>query len=72
MDPEPPQPQWLVQANLLNAAASLSNAESSSSSSLGPVEQDNSSENATTLLQSLIENLDSVLPPVFPYSFLNI
>ncbi|KAH7523904.1 E3 ubiquitin-protein ligase AIP2 [Ziziphus jujuba] len=64
VDPEPPQPQWLVQANLLNAAASLSNAESSSSSSLGPVEQDNSSENATTLLQSLIENLDSVLPPI--------
>lgn len=65
VDREPPQPQWLVQSNLLSAAASMLTAESSHAAA----ESDNTSENATNLLQSLIDNLDTVLPPVFPCSF---
>ncbi|PON31295.1 hypothetical protein TorRG33x02_358180, partial [Trema orientale] len=61
VDPEPPQPQWLVQSNLLNAAASLLPAESSSQAA---VENGNASDTtASTLIQSLIENLDDILIP---------
>lgn len=65
VDREPPQPQWLVQSNLLSAAASMFTAESSQAAA----ESDNTSESATNLLQSLIDNLDTVLPPVFTCSF---
>lgn len=78
VDPEPPQPQWLVQSNLLTAAAAaLSNAESSQ----GPAENSNTSENATNILQALIENLDNAVDGVmfvsyfseyFPHSCLKI
>ncbi|XP_022146054.1 E3 ubiquitin-protein ligase AIP2 [Momordica charantia] len=58
VDPEPPQPQWLVQSNLLSAAAAtLLNAESSQA----PAENNNTSENAANILQALIENIDSVV-----------
>ncbi|CAN6539562.1 hypothetical protein C1H46_012949 [Malus baccata] len=57
VDREPPQPQWLVQSNLLTAAMAAG-----SSSESGPGNEENS-ESAVNLLQSLIDNLDSVLPP---------
>ena len=68
VDPEPPQPQWLAHSNLLNAAASLYAAESSYQRA---AEFENPSEDASTLLQSLIENLDDILPPVLTYHFRN-
>lgn len=55
VDPEPPQPHWLVQSNLLNAAAVMAAADSSSQPS---------EETAATLMQSLMENLDDVFIPV--------
>ncbi|KAL5559573.1 hypothetical protein UlMin_035784 [Ulmus minor] len=61
VDPEPPQPQWLAHSNLLNAAASLYAAESSYQRA---AEFENPTEDASTLLQSLIENLDDILPPI--------
>ncbi|GLT97181.1 hypothetical protein SLE2022_147610 [Rubroshorea leprosula] len=59
VDPEPPQPQWLVQANLLNAVASAFHAESSS-----PVDNINADENASHVLEELISHLDSVIPEI--------
>ncbi|KAF3446136.1 hypothetical protein FNV43_RR11315 [Rhamnella rubrinervis] len=59
VDQEPPQPQWLVQSNLLSAAALLT-----AESSQRPVENDNAVDNAASLLQSLVDNFDSVLPPI--------
>ncbi|KAF4386300.1 hypothetical protein G4B88_003517 [Cannabis sativa] len=67
VDREPPQPQWLVQANLLNAAASLLPAESSSSSQsiAAALEDENPSDPAAaSLIQSLMENLDDFLLPI--------
>ncbi|XP_062158878.1 E3 ubiquitin-protein ligase AIP2 [Alnus glutinosa] len=58
VDPEPPQPQWLVHSNLLTTAATLFAAESSQ----GPAESNNTTENAASLLQDLITSLDDVLP----------
>lgn len=55
VDPEPPQPHWLVQSNLLNAAAVMAAADSSSQPS---------EETAATLMQSLMENLDDVFIPM--------
>lgn len=66
MDPEPPQPEWLVQSNLLNTAATLFAAESSQSP-----EENNTSENAASMLQELMSRLGDVLPlvllPQFPF-----
>ncbi|XP_062020406.1 E3 ubiquitin-protein ligase AIP2 [Rosa rugosa] len=56
VDREPPQPQWLVQSNLMASAATLFASESSRSGRPEP-------ESAANLLQSLIDDLDSVLPP---------
>ncbi|KAL5850719.1 hypothetical protein ACOSQ3_008767 [Xanthoceras sorbifolium] len=58
VDPEPPQPQWLQQANLMSAVASLVNAESSR----GSTESNNTSETAANLLQEFMNNLDIVIP----------
>lgn len=58
VDAEPPLPQWLVHSNLLTTASTLLEAESSR----GPAQNDNRSEDATTLLQELISGLDEVLP----------
>jgi len=60
VDPEPPQPHWLVHSNLLTTAATLFAAESSQ----GPAESNNTTENAASLLQDLITSLDDVLPLV--------
>lgn len=60
MDPEPPQPLWLVQSNLINAVSSLVTAESSQ----GPVNSNSTSEAAANIFQELIDNLDSVIPEV--------
>jgi len=58
VDPEPPQPQWLVRSNLMTTAATLFAAESSQ----GTAESNNTTENAASLLQDLITSLDDVLP----------
>ncbi|KAG2664216.1 hypothetical protein I3843_16G068200 [Carya illinoinensis] len=58
VDPEPPQPQWLVQSNLLTTAATLFAAESSQ----GLEENNTSTENAASLLQELMGRLGDVLP----------
>lgn len=60
VDPEPPQPNWLVQSNLLNYAASLANAEPSQ----GQAENQNVPEIAANLLESLMDSFDTVLPTV--------
>ncbi|XP_040998964.1 E3 ubiquitin-protein ligase AIP2 [Juglans microcarpa x Juglans regia] len=58
VDPEPPQPQWLVQSNLLTTAATLFAAESSQ----GLEENNPTTENAASLLQELMSRLGDVLP----------
>ncbi|KAI4316438.1 hypothetical protein L6164_024417 [Bauhinia variegata] len=58
VDPEPPQPQWLVQSNLLTAAATLFSVESSQ----GLAANETLPENATNVLQELIDRLDDVVP----------
>lgn len=68
VDPEPPQPQWLVQSNLLTAAAAtLFNAESSQA----PVDNNNNSENTTDFLQAVIENLENAVDGVMFISSLS-
>ncbi|XP_038896807.1 E3 ubiquitin-protein ligase AIP2 [Benincasa hispida] len=64
VDPEPPQPQWLVQSNLLTAAAAaLSNAESSQS----PAENSNTSETVANILQALNGNFDDVIDGIINF-----
>ncbi|EEF46175.1 zinc finger protein, putative [Ricinus communis] len=58
VDPEPPQPQWLVQSNLVNSMASLLAAESSR----GRV--DIVAESASSMLEELMTNLDDIMPQV--------
>lgn len=61
VDPEPPQPQWLVQSNLLTTAAALFGAESSQASAANETTQ----EDAAHMLQDLINRLEEVVPLVF-------
>lgn len=58
VDPEPPQPEWLVQSNLLTAVANLLPAASSD----GQTENNNMSEEAANLLQGLVDRLDDIVP----------
>ncbi|KAK7321556.1 hypothetical protein VNO77_32322 [Canavalia gladiata] len=58
VDPEPPQPQWLVQSNLLSTAATLFAAESSQASAAN----DTTPEDASNVLQELINRLEEVVP----------
>ncbi|KAI9118446.1 hypothetical protein K1719_010778 [Acacia pycnantha] len=58
VDPEPPQPQWLVQSNLLTTAATLFDAESSQ----GLAADDTSQENAANMLQDLLNRLEDAVP----------
>ncbi|GMP31595.1 hypothetical protein CsSME_00005745 [Camellia sinensis var. sinensis] len=58
VDPEPPQPRWLAQSNLLSTVATLMAAEPSQ----GQTEDNNMSESAANLIQELIDNLDDALP----------
>lgn len=60
VDPEPPQPEWLVQSNLLTAVANLLPATSSD----GQTENNNTSEEAANLLQGLVDRLDDIIPMV--------
>ncbi|KAI4377021.1 hypothetical protein MLD38_014717 [Melastoma candidum] len=55
VDPEPPRPQWLVQSELVNTVASFISGESFEAREL--------EQTASTLLQELIENLDTTIPP---------
>lgn len=64
VDPEPPQPNWLVHTNLLTTAATLIAAESSSQGRAENDDNNNTSENAAGLLQDLMSRLDDVLPLV--------
>ncbi|KAL2974423.1 hypothetical protein AAZX31_14G104400 [Glycine max] len=58
VDPEPPQPQWLVQSNLLTTAATLFAAESSQASEANETTQDD----ATNMLEDLLNRLEEVVP----------
>lgn len=68
VDPEPPQPQWLVQSNLLTTAATLFAAESSQSSAGNETTQ----EDAANMLQELINRLEEAVPLVFVQNLLNV
>uniref|UniRef100_A0A5B7BAC9 RING-type E3 ubiquitin transferase n=1 Tax=Davidia involucrata TaxID=16924 RepID=A0A5B7BAC9_DAVIN len=57
VDPQPPQPEWLVQSNLLTTVATLFTAESSQ-------ENSNTSESAVNLIQELVDSLDNALPVI--------
>ncbi|KAF9680913.1 hypothetical protein SADUNF_Sadunf06G0171100 [Salix dunnii] len=59
VDPEPPQPQWLVQSNILNSMATLQEFESSGR----PVDH-NTIETASSLLGELMSNLDDMIPEI--------
>ncbi|KAL6197996.1 hypothetical protein ACLB2K_027788 [Fragaria x ananassa] len=63
VDREPPRPQWLVQESFLASAATLFAAESSANSGRPVTETGGDSQDTANLLQSLIDNLDSILPP---------
>ncbi|KAL3633446.1 D-lactate dehydrogenase [Castilleja foliolosa] len=58
VDPEPPQPNWLVRSNLLTAAATLFQGESSE----GQNGNTNSEEGSVNLLQDLVDRLDDIVP----------
>ncbi|XWS26503.1 hypothetical protein CRYUN_Cryun26dG0037400 [Craigia yunnanensis] len=60
VDPEPPQPQWLVQSNLMNGLASAATAESSQGSAVNV----NTVENVANVLEQLINHFDTVLPEI--------
>ncbi|KAK3025922.1 hypothetical protein RJ639_041312 [Escallonia herrerae] len=60
VDQEPPQPDWLVQSNLLASVATLFPAESSRDL----VENNNTSEDAANLLNELVERFDNIVPMV--------
>ncbi|KAL6578545.1 D-lactate dehydrogenase [Orobanche minor] len=59
VDPEPPQPGWLVRSNLLTAAATLFQGESSEGQ-MGNI----TSEGAVNLLQDLVDRLDDIVPEI--------
>ncbi|KAI3454019.1 hypothetical protein Pfo_010682 [Paulownia fortunei] len=60
VDPEPPQPDWLVRSNLLTAAATLFQGESSG----GQMGSTNSVEGAANLIQELFDRLDDIVPEI--------
>ncbi|KAL6965675.1 D-lactate dehydrogenase [Sarracenia purpurea var. burkii] len=60
VDPEPPQPQWLVQSNFLTTVATLLAAESSQ----GPTENNSTPESSANLIQELISSFDNTLPEI--------
>lgn len=61
VDREPPQPQWLVQQNLMSAFSSIVAGESSSNAAdaIG-----NALGETANLMQELINGLDSIIPEV--------
>lgn len=58
VDPEPPQPDWLVQTYLPTAAATLFNGESSGVQTAAAVED------AANLFQELVDRIDNIVPVV--------
>ncbi|XP_050218868.1 E3 ubiquitin-protein ligase AIP2 [Mercurialis annua] len=62
VDPEPPQPQWLVQTNLMNSMASILAA----GSSRDRVDDSNNNiaESASSMLEELLTNLDEIIPEI--------
>ncbi|WCJ42913.1 E3 ubiquitin-protein ligase AIP2 [Euphorbia peplus] len=61
VDPEPPQPQWLAQSNLMNSIASLMTAEPSvvpPAAATAAPDDSNRMENASNILQELLNNLE--------------
>jgi hypothetical protein len=61
VDQEPPQPDWMVQANLLAAAARLFEAESSQ----GLATNETTEDDAASVLEMLRNRLEEVVPLVF-------
>ncbi|KAL2525440.1 E3 ubiquitin-protein ligase AIP2 [Abeliophyllum distichum] len=59
VDPEPPQPDWLVQSNLLTATALLDG--ESSGGEAGSV---NTLEGAARLIEELVNRLDDIVPEI--------
>ncbi|KAG6417145.1 hypothetical protein SASPL_119296 [Salvia splendens] len=59
VDREPPQPAWLVQSNLLTAAAALLHGESSAEQQTG---SGDTGEGSANLLHELVNSLDDILP----------
>ncbi|CAA3024028.1 E3 ubiquitin-protein ligase AIP2 [Olea europaea var. sylvestris] len=60
VDPEPPQPDWLVQENLLTATATLLRGESSG----GEAGTGNTLEGAANLIEELVSRLDDIVPEI--------
>ncbi|XP_009760745.1 E3 ubiquitin-protein ligase AIP2 [Nicotiana sylvestris] len=60
VDPEPEQPGWLVQSNLLTAAATLFAGESSE----GHLASADASEGARNVLEELVARLDNIIPEI--------
>ncbi|XP_051151103.1 E3 ubiquitin-protein ligase AIP2 [Andrographis paniculata] len=60
VDPEPPQPNWMLQSNLLTAAATLLHGESSGLHA----EDGNTREHAVSALQELFNRLDDIVPEI--------
>lgn len=58
VDPEPPQPAWLAQSNLLTTFATLAEAESSQRQT----GDGNMSESASALMQELMDSFNTVVP----------
>jgi E3 ubiquitin-protein ligase AIP2 len=63
VDPEPPQPQWLVQQNLMDAVASLLTADASRPAS-SPTNSITTAETAVNMLQELVDNIDTMIPEI--------
>ncbi|XP_075496402.1 E3 ubiquitin-protein ligase AIP2-like [Primulina tabacum] len=59
VDPEPPQPDWLVQSNLLTAAATLFHGESSVQLDSG-----STTDGAVNIYQELFDRLDNIVPEI--------
>ncbi|KAF2613147.1 hypothetical protein F2Q70_00007712, partial [Brassica cretica] len=59
VDREPPQPQWLVQQNLMSAFSSIVTGESSNADAVGNVLGE-----TANLMQELINGLDSIIPEI--------
>ncbi|XP_052209542.1 E3 ubiquitin-protein ligase AIP2 [Diospyros lotus] len=60
VDHEPPQPEWLIQSNLLSTVATLLTAESSQ----GHSDNRNTSEGAANMIQELMDRLDNAVPMI--------
>ncbi|VFQ79851.1 unnamed protein product [Cuscuta campestris] len=62
VDPEPPQPDWLVMSNLLSASVTLSNGQSSEEHAANSNTSDDSI--VTNLLQQLADRHEDIIPMI--------